>query len=310
MSAEASREQLLDYIKKAKLKIKKLESELNESQTKVTSLQEAVSLHGDDHEKSLSEVAVAAGEDDALTSGWNMVSGFMSGVVNEVQSVVKDEEDENNNSMSSTRTGMSSQKTEEDHSALLADVQEKEMEIEQLRQTIAALEQSFAEQDKEKSVEIECHLEVIEAMKFEISSLMDIETQRLEIENSSEKEKEQKKEKAATSAEVQTAVATAVLAAEAAWKKTTAAQAENNQKEYQERLDEKDKALEANRLKLSQFNSIVQVSKPLQSVDIWLYLYIAAISVSVEWYIRDSYDLLPSSIILLQQQTRIAHNLY
>jgi hypothetical protein len=261
MSAEASREQLLDYIKKAKLKIKKLESELNESQTKVTSLQEAVSLHGDDHEKSLSEVA--AGEDDALTSGWNMVSGFMSGVVNEVQSVVKDEEDENNNSMSSTRTGMSSQKTEEDHSALLADVQEKEMEIEQLRQTIAALEQSFAEQDKEKSVEIECHLEVIEAMKFEISSLMDIETQRLEIENSSEKEKEQKKEKAATSAEVQTAVATAVLAAEAAWKKNTAAQAENNQKEYQERLDEKDKALEANRLKLSQFNSIVQVSKPL-----------------------------------------------
>jgi chromosome segregation ATPase len=76
---ELTREQLLTYVKKAKLKIRKLESEVLELKEKAQPALEVPS----------------EAQDDMLASMWGGITSMATGIVTEVTSVVKDEADDN-----------------------------------------------------------------------------------------------------------------------------------------------------------------------------------------------------------------------
>jgi chromosome segregation ATPase len=77
---ELTREQLLTYVKKAKLKIRKLESEVLELKEKAA--QPALEVPSE-------------AQDDVLASMWGGITSMATGIVTEVTSVVKDEADDN-----------------------------------------------------------------------------------------------------------------------------------------------------------------------------------------------------------------------
>jgi len=158
MSAEASREQLLDYIKKQKIKIKKLEIELNEC--KETTEEELGELRAQlQHiQASTPNKTAPAPDESSFTSGWTSFAGFVSNVVSEVGGAIPGEE---GNAPARVVVGV----TVEQLQNLIA---EKDTEIDSLKQQISSVESLSADRLNEKSIEAECHMEVIGALKVEL----------------------------------------------------------------------------------------------------------------------------------------------